>query len=98
VVKAESLRVCRYLSSPRGQGTASSFYSSRGGGLQSCRSVLITCGGMVYISMEWVAVLANLASGGVSRRVLCPSRNGFEGSGVGAYCLVIVRTSVRGLC
>jgi hypothetical protein len=48
--------------------------------------------------MEWVAVLANLASGGASRRVLCPSRNGFEGSGVGASCSVVARASVRGPC
>jgi hypothetical protein len=52
----------------------------------------------VYNTMEWVAVLANLSSGGASRRVLCSSRSGFEGSGVGASCLVIVRTSARGLC
>jgi hypothetical protein len=52
--------VC-HPSSPRGQGTAPSFYKPRGGGLQSCRTVLITCGGMVYNAVEWMAVLANLA-------------------------------------
>jgi hypothetical protein len=52
-----------------------------------------TCGGLVYSAMEWVAVLAKLASSGASRRVLCLSRSGFEGSGVGASCLVVVRTS-----
>jgi hypothetical protein len=40
---------------------------------------------MVYSAMEWVAVLANLASGGASRRVLCLPRSGFEGSGIGSF-------------
>jgi hypothetical protein len=52
---------------------------------------------MVYNAVEWVAVLANIASGRMSRRVLCLSRSGFEGSGVGASCLVIVHKSARGL-
>jgi hypothetical protein len=41
------------------------------------------CDGMAYSAMEWVAVLANLAFGGASRRVLCLTRSGFEGSGIG---------------
>jgi hypothetical protein len=45
-------------SSPCGQGTAPSFYRPRGGGLQSCRTVLITCSGMVYSVVELMAVLA----------------------------------------
>jgi hypothetical protein len=49
------------LSSPRGQGTASSFYGPKGGGLQLCRTVLITYGGMVYNVAELMAVMANLA-------------------------------------
>jgi hypothetical protein len=40
---------------------------------------------MAYSAMEWVAVRANLASGGASRRVLCLSKSGFEGSGVGSF-------------
>jgi hypothetical protein len=48
--------------------------------------------------VEWVTVLANLASGGASQRVLCLSRSGFEGSSVGASCLVAVRTLARGSC
>jgi hypothetical protein len=54
-----------YLSSPHGQGTASSFYRPRGGGLQSCRTGLsATCGGMVHSIVELIVVLANLASSG----------------------------------
>jgi hypothetical protein len=70
---------------PRGQGAASSFYRPRGGGLQPRRTVLATCGGMAYSAMEWVVILANLASGGTSRRVLCLSRSGFEGSVIGSF-------------
>jgi hypothetical protein len=36
-----NVQVSRYLSSPCGQGTASSFYKPRGGGLQSCRMALV---------------------------------------------------------
>jgi hypothetical protein len=39
---------------------------------------------MVYSATEWMAVLANLASGRASLRVLCPSRSGLEGSVVGS--------------
>jgi hypothetical protein len=74
----------RHPSSPCGQGTAPSFYRPRGGSLQSCHTVLATCGGMVYSVTEWMAILANLASGGALLRTLCPSRSSFEGSGVGA--------------
>jgi hypothetical protein len=35
---------------------------------------------MVYSATEWMAVLANLASGGALLRTLCPSRSGFERS------------------
>jgi hypothetical protein len=38
---------------------------------------------MVYSATEWMAVLVNLASGRALLRTLCPSRSGFEGSGVG---------------
>jgi hypothetical protein len=63
-VKAE--RRVSYLSiAPHGQGTASSFYRPRGGGLQSCRVALsATCGNMVYSVGELTVVLTNLASGG----------------------------------
>jgi hypothetical protein len=47
-------------SSPCGRGTASSFYRPRGGSLQSCCTVPITCGGMVYSVVELMAVPANL--------------------------------------
>jgi hypothetical protein len=50
----------------------------------------------VYNAMEWVVVLANLASGRALQLVLCPHRNDFEGSGVGASCSVVVRMSIQG--
>jgi hypothetical protein len=57
-----------------------------------------TYGGMVYSDTELMVVMTNLASGGVvAWRVLCLYRSGFEGSGVGATCLVIVRMSAREL-
>jgi hypothetical protein len=43
-----------------------------------------------------MAVLANLASDGASWRVLCPSRSGFEGGGIGASRLVVARILARG--
>jgi hypothetical protein len=57
-----------------------------------CRTDLATCGGMVYRAMEYMVVLANLASGEALRRTLCSSKSGFEGSGVGASPLVVVLT------
>jgi hypothetical protein len=39
-VEAENVRVCAIRRPPRGRGTASSFYRPRGGGLQSCHTVL----------------------------------------------------------
>jgi hypothetical protein len=54
-----------YLSSPHDQGTASSFYRPRGGGLQSCCAGLsATCGSMVHNVVQLTVVLTNLASGG----------------------------------
>jgi hypothetical protein len=51
---------------PRGQGTASSFYRPKGGGLQSCRAALsATCGSMAHNVVELTVVLTNLASAGV---------------------------------
>jgi hypothetical protein len=58
------VQVHSYPSSPCGQGTAPSFYRPRGGGLQSCRTVLLTSDGMVYNATERMVVLTNLASGG----------------------------------
>jgi hypothetical protein len=81
---------------PCGRGTASSFYRPRGGSLQSRCTVLATCGGMVYSATEWIAVLANLTSGGASLRVLYPSRSGFEGSSMGVSPFVVVRVPARG--
>jgi hypothetical protein len=86
-----------YPSSPRGRGTAPSFYRPRGGGSQSCPTVLTMCGGMMYNATEWMAVLANLASGRALLRVLCSSRSGLEGSGVEASRLVVVHASARGM-
>jgi hypothetical protein len=40
MVTAENVQVCGISAVPRGQGTASSFYRPRGGGLQSCCTVL----------------------------------------------------------
>jgi hypothetical protein len=66
----------------RGQGTASSFYSPRGGGLQSCRMALsATYDGMAHSVMESTAVLANLASGG---------RHGASCARLGAASRVVV--------
>jgi hypothetical protein len=49
---------------PRGQGTTSSFYRARGGGLQSHRVALSpACGSMTYNVVELTSVLANLTSG-----------------------------------
>jgi hypothetical protein len=60
------VQVSSYLSSPRGQGTASSFYKPRGGGLQSCRTILsATYGGMAHSVMDLMVVLTNLAPVGV---------------------------------
>jgi hypothetical protein len=54
-----------YPSSPRGQGTASSFYRPRGGGLQSGRAGLsATRGNVAYNAVELIVFLTNLASGG----------------------------------
>jgi hypothetical protein len=56
---------CYPSSSSCGQGTASSFYRARGGGLQSCRVALsAVCGSMVYNVMELTTVMANLTSSG----------------------------------
>jgi hypothetical protein len=82
----------RSLSSPRGQGTASSFYRPRVGGLQLCRTVLTTCGGMVYSATEWMAVLANLAL--VVRHGDSCSRPG-AASRVAVWELLIRSPSVR---
>jgi hypothetical protein len=50
----------------------------------------------VYSATEWMVVLANLASGRVLLQVLCQSRSGLKGRGVGASRLVVVRASARG--
>jgi hypothetical protein len=50
----------------------------------------------MYSVVELMAVLANLASGGASWRALYPSWSNFEGGGVGASRLVVVRTLTRG--
>jgi hypothetical protein len=56
------VQVFSYPLSPRSQGTAFSFYSPRGGGLQSCRMALsATYGGMAHSVVELMVVLANLA-------------------------------------
>jgi hypothetical protein len=65
--------VCSYSSS-RDQGTAPSFYRPRGGDLQLCRAVLITCGGLAYSAAELMVVLVNLAP--VERHGVSCSRPG----------------------
>jgi hypothetical protein len=50
--------------------------------LQACRTILATCGGMAYSSMEMTPVLANLAPVTASWRALYLNRGGFEGGGV----------------
>jgi hypothetical protein len=58
------VRVSGYPSSPCSQGTASSFYRPRRGGLQSCRMALsATYGGMAHSVVELMVVLAKLAPG-----------------------------------
>jgi hypothetical protein len=81
------MQVCNYPSSPCGQGTDSSFYRSRGGGLQSYRTVLgyvwrygAQCHGVDGRHGEsclWRDIAASL--------VLVQER--FEGSGMGAFRL-----------
>jgi hypothetical protein len=95
-VKTENVRLRSYPSSPRGQGTAPSFYRPRGGGLQSCHTVLATYGGMVCSAVELFIVLANLAPGGASWRLMCPSRDDFEGGAVETSCLVVICMPARG--
>jgi hypothetical protein len=81
---------------PRGQGTSPSFYRPRRGGLQSCCTILITCGGMAYNTVELMAVLANLCSRRTSWRVLFLLMSGFEGGCMGTSRLVFIRTLTRG--
>jgi hypothetical protein len=52
VVKAESVRVSAPCRPPCGWGTAPPLIGQGGGGLQSCRTVLSTCGGMAYSAVE----------------------------------------------
>jgi hypothetical protein len=47
-------------SPPPRPGTASSFYRPRGGGVQSCRTVLSYMWWYGVLRLEWLAVLANL--------------------------------------
>jgi hypothetical protein len=54
------------------------------------------CRVMVYSIVELMAVLVNLSSGRASWHVLCASRSGFEGGGVGVACLVAARVRTRG--
>jgi hypothetical protein len=89
-------RVSVRYPSPRGWGTASSFYRPRRGSLQTYCIVLAKCGGMAYSAMEWMVVLANFSPDKAPLRVLCPSRSGFEGCSVGISPLVVVRASARG--
>jgi hypothetical protein len=85
----------RYPSSPRGQVAPPPFIGKE-------RQFTIVPHSSSYAWRYGVqchrgnAVLANLASGGASLQVLYPSRDGFEGCGVGASHLV-VHASARGL-
>jgi hypothetical protein len=82
--------------SPRGQGTTPPFICQRGGSSQVCRTVLATCDGMADSAIEWMAVLANLASGGASWCALCPPRSGFECGGVEIPHSVVIRMLTQG--
>jgi hypothetical protein len=52
VVKTESVQVSVVRPLPCGWGTAPPFIGQGGGSLQACRTVLSTCGGMVYNVVE----------------------------------------------
>jgi hypothetical protein len=77
----------------RGQGTASSFYRPRGGGLQSCRMALsATYGGMAHSVMESMTVWANIASAGRrDESCACPE----AASRVATWELLVWSPSVR---
>jgi hypothetical protein len=62
MVQAETCKYAAIRRPPCGQGTASSFYSPRRGGLQSCRTALSTTyGGMAHSAVELMVILKNLA-------------------------------------
>jgi hypothetical protein len=76
-----NVQVFSYPPPPPRLGDRPPFYRPRGGGLQSCRVVLIMCGGMAYSAVELMAVLANLAPAG---------RHGVSCSRLGAASRVVV--------
>jgi hypothetical protein len=84
--RRQNMRVSCYPSSPRGQGTTSSFYRAREGGLQSRRVALsAACGSMAYSAVELTSVLVNLASG--RRRGESYARPGATSRGVASEFL-----------
>jgi hypothetical protein len=48
----ERVSVLAVVPPPCGQGTAPSFYRLRGGGLQKCRTIPITCSSMAHSVVE----------------------------------------------
>jgi hypothetical protein len=84
-------------SPPAARGLPSNFVGQGEAAYYRAALFYSTCGGMVYNTMERMVVLANLASGGTSQRVLYSSRSGFEGGTMETSCLVIICTPARGL-
>jgi hypothetical protein len=79
---------------PCGQGTASSFYRPRGGGLQSCRMALMLDMAVWCTLVELMVVLENLASSGCrGKSCACPG----AASRVATRELLVWSPSVRQL-
>jgi hypothetical protein len=83
-VKAGGVRVraVRLCVRPLQLGDCTSFYRPRRGQFTGVPHYSPTCEGMACSAVELTTVPANLAPVGVSWRVLCPYKSGFEGGGV----------------
>jgi hypothetical protein len=77
-------------------GDCPSFYRPRREQFTCVPHNFPTCGGMASSATELTTVLANPAPVGVSWRVLCPYRSGFEGGGVVVGRPAAVRGLIRG--
>jgi hypothetical protein len=82
--------VCAHRRPPAARGLPSTFIVQGEAAYNHAALFYSTCGGMVYNAMERMVVLANLASGETSQRVMYSSRSGFEGGTVETSCLVVV--------